>query len=52
VSWTIPYALGDSHRGYRVIGTTNAFYERYRFRQDGRVTFAAGAPASEARPMW
>jgi putative ABC transport system permease protein len=46
VSWTIPYALGDSHRGYRVIGTTNAFYERYRFRQDGRVTFATGAPAS------
>lgn len=47
VSWTIPYALGDSHRGYRVIGTTNQFYERYRYRQDGRVTFASGAPAVE-----
>lgn len=46
VSWTIPYALGDSHRGYRVIGTTNAFYERYRYRQDGRVTFATGGPAA------
>jgi putative ABC transport system permease protein len=45
VSWTIPYSLGDSHRGYRVIGTTSAFYERYRYRQDGRVTFAAGGPA-------
>jgi putative ABC transport system permease protein len=45
VSWTIPYSLGDSHRGYRVIGTTNAFYERYRYRQDGRVTFASGGPA-------
>ena len=32
VAWTIPYALGDSHRGYRVIGTTDAFYEHYRFR--------------------
>lgn len=47
VSWTIPYALGDSHRGYRVVGTTNEFYERYRYRQDGRVTFAAGAPAAK-----
>lgn len=47
VSWTIPYALGDSHRGYRVVGTTNEFYERYRYRQDGRVTFAAGAPAEK-----
>jgi putative ABC transport system permease protein len=47
VAWTIPYALGDSHRGFRVVGTTDDFYERYRFRRDGRVTFAAGrAPAS------
>lgn len=41
VAWTIPYALGDSHRGFRVIGTTAAFFERYRFR-DQSVTFAAG----------
>lgn len=45
VAWTIPYALGDSHRGYRVIGTTPEFYERYRFRQDGRVVFAEGTAA-------
>jgi len=47
VAWTIPYSLGDSHRGFRVVGTTSDFYERYRFRRDGRVTFAAGrAPAA------
>ena len=23
VAWTIPYALGDSHRGFRVIGTNS-----------------------------
>jgi putative ABC transport system permease protein len=48
VAWTIPYALGDAHRGHRVIGTTAAFFERYRFRNDS-VTFAAGrAPTSDA----
>ncbi len=48
VSWTIPISLGDSHRGFRVIGTTEAFYEHFRFRRDGRVEFAAGAaPADE-----
>ncbi len=47
VAWTIPYALGDSHRGYRVIGTTPEFYERYRYRQDGRVTFAEGRAAEQ-----
>ena len=47
VRWTIPYALGDAHRGYRVIGTTADFFTRYRFR-DRSVTFAAGrAPASD-----
>ena len=47
VQWTIPYALGDAHRGHRVIGTTAAFFERYRFR-DRSVTFAAGrAPATD-----
>jgi putative ABC transport system permease protein len=25
VAWTIPYSLGDSHRGYRVVGTTEDF---------------------------
>lgn len=42
VKWTIPYSLGDSHRGYRVIGTTHDFYEHYRYRRGGRVVFAEG----------
>jgi putative ABC transport system permease protein len=48
VAWTIPYSLGDSHRGYRVIGTTEDFYEHYRFREDRRIEFEAGrAPATD-----
>lgn len=31
VAWTIPLSLGDSHKGFRVIGTSNAFFEHYRF---------------------
>lgn len=47
VAWTIPYSLGDSHRGFRVIGTTADFFERYRFR-DQSVTFADGrAPQTD-----
>ncbi len=42
VAWTIPYSLGDSHRGFRVIGTNEDFFEHYRFRQDGSVTFTEG----------
>lgn len=42
VKWAVPYALGDSHRGYRVVGTTAEFFTRYRFRQNTPITFAAG----------
>lgn len=42
VLWTIPISLGDSHRGYRVVGTNEDFYRHYRFRQDRQVEFAQG----------
>jgi putative ABC transport system permease protein len=45
VKWVVPYSLGDSHRGFRVVGTSTEFYERYRFRKDGRITFASGRVA-------
>ncbi len=45
VKWVVPYSLGDSHRGFRVVGTTTEFYSRYRFRQDGRITFVQGRAA-------
>ncbi|MCF8880257.1 ABC transporter permease [Hyphobacterium sp. SN044] len=31
VSWTVPISLGDSHRGYRVVGTTPGFFEHYKY---------------------
>jgi putative ABC transport system permease protein len=47
VRWTIPYSLGDSHHGFRVIGTTDDFYREYRYRQDRQLEFAAGRAASD-----
>ena len=44
VEWTVPMSLGDSHRGYRVVGTTSEFFERYRYRRDRTLEFADGAP--------
>jgi putative ABC transport system permease protein len=44
VKWTVPISLGDSHRGYRVVGTTRAYFERYRYARDQSLRFAEGAP--------
>ena len=34
VAWTIPLSLGDSHRGFRVLGTSPDYYQHYRFAGD------------------
>ena len=42
VAWTIPYSLGDSHRGFRVIGTNEDFYHHYRYRGGQEIALAEG----------
>jgi putative ABC transport system permease protein len=42
VAWTIPYSLGDGHRGFRVVGTTQDFFDHYHFRGDHQVELAEG----------
>ena len=44
VAWTIPISLGDSHRGFRVMGTNGNYFEHYRYAGDRRMMFAAGKP--------
>jgi putative ABC transport system permease protein len=45
IAWTIPYSLGDGHRGFRVVATDENFYQHYRFRGDKKVELEAGQPA-------
>lgn len=42
VAWAVPLSLGDSHRGFRVLGTTPDYFEHYRYRRDQRLTLAKG----------
>jgi putative ABC transport system permease protein len=45
IEWTIPYSLGDGHKGFRVIGTDENFYNHYHFRGNQSVQFESGKPA-------
>jgi putative ABC transport system permease protein len=47
VAWTVPLSLGDSHRGYRVLGTTREYFNRYRHGRNRSLGFAQGAPFSD-----
>ena len=44
VAWTIPISLGDSHRGFRVMGTNGDYFKHYRFAGDREIKFASGKP--------
>ena len=39
VVWTVPISLGDSHRSFRVIGTTEGFFTRYKYGAKQPLTF-------------
>ncbi len=44
VKWAIPFSLGDSHKGFRVLGTTNAYFEHFRYGQQKPLSFSQGKP--------
>ncbi|MEZ8015784.1 MAG: ABC transporter permease [Ascidiaceihabitans sp.] len=43
VDWIVPISLGDSHRQFRVMGTTPAFFERYKYRSGQSLVVNDGA---------
>jgi len=42
VRWTIPLSLGDSFRGFTVLGTSGDYFRHYRYARDRALEFAAG----------
>ena len=46
VAWTIPLSLGDSHAGFRVLGTNQSYFDHYQYGQKRPLEFAEGGPFS------
>ena len=44
VKWSIPISLGDSHRGFRVMGTSRSYFRHYRYGQKRMLKFEGGQP--------
>ena len=47
VNWTIPISLGDSHRGFRVVGTNKDYFHYFRYGSKKKLKFIEGGPFSE-----
>ncbi|WP_281645960.1 ABC transporter permease [Parendozoicomonas sp. Alg238-R29] len=44
VAWAVPIALGDSHKGYRVVGTSDAIFQHFRYGNKQLLSFVEGKP--------
>ncbi|MCY4263587.1 MAG: ABC transporter permease [Gammaproteobacteria bacterium] len=42
IAWSIPFSLGDSHRGYRVLGTNNDYFEYFRYGDSEPLRLTSG----------
>ena len=42
VDWTIPISLGDSHKGFRVLGTTSDYFKYYKYGKKQKLNINQG----------
>jgi len=47
VAWAVPISLGDSHRGFAVVGTTTDYFEHFRYADRRLLAFASGQPFAD-----
>jgi len=47
VKWTIPISLGDSHRGFRVLGTNQDYFKYFRYGSKKKLEFYKGKSFSK-----
>lgn len=48
IDWVIPISLGDSHKGYAVLGTNNNYFQHFKYGNKQPLVILAGEEAIEA----
>jgi putative ABC transport system permease protein len=44
VAWALPISLGDSHRGFPTLGTTNGYFDHFKYGFGTPLAFSEGRP--------
>ena len=47
VKWIVPISLGDSHKGYRVVGTSKDYFKHFKYRRNIPLQFHKGKAFSD-----
>ncbi|MDM1695724.1 ABC transporter permease [Thiopseudomonas alkaliphila] len=51
VKWAIPLSLGDSHKGYRVLGTSEDYFTHYQYGRKQHLALQAGDFFQDQQPF-
>ncbi|RZQ54573.1 peptide ABC transporter permease [Pseudoalteromonas phenolica] len=51
VAWTIPISLGDSHKGYAVLGTDSSYFTHFRYGKKQMLAFEHGRAFHNGREV-
>jgi putative ABC transport system permease protein len=49
VTWTIPFSMGDSHRGYAVVATDENFFAHFHYGSKQALSFMEGTPFAQTQ---
>lgn len=52
VEWAVPISLGDSHKGFRVLGTETEFFDRYQFQGKMKAELLEGSYFESDAGLW
>ncbi|WP_105200168.1 ABC transporter permease [Pseudoalteromonas sp. T1lg10] len=47
IKWALPLSLGDTHKGYAVLGTTGDYFSHFQYGKKQHLSFSSGAPFAE-----
>lgn len=47
IEWTVPISLGDSHKGFRVMGTVADYFKHFRYGKKQPLEFDRGLPFAD-----
>lgn len=51
VAWSVPLSMGDSHKGFNVIGTTDDYFVHFKYANKRPLTFAQGQAFKQSQEV-
>ncbi|MEM0515596.1 ABC transporter permease [Pseudoalteromonas sp. YIC-827] len=51
IKWALPLSLGDTHKGYAVLGTSSDYFNHFQYGKKQHLSFSSGAPFAQVNEV-